>query len=398
MSSCQCACDGAQNFSRKILREKGFSRKSFAPAMNVLAVTQLTVSHLRSHKRARLDLDPRPLAIFGPNGAGKTNILEAVSLLSPGRGLRRASGDDLARKPENLGWKVSANLQSLHQTHEVETWAETGAARQLRIDGKAAPQVALGRIARILWLVPAMDRLWTDGAEARRRFLDRATLSFEPAHADAVLAYEKAMRERNRLLRDAVRDTHWYGAIEAQMASAAALITANRQRAIAALMAAQDQAATAFPVATLALTYPEPQPDDLCRAWADLRGRDMAAGRTLLGPHRADLDAIYADKGVNARDCSTGEQKALLISLILANGRALAQDFGAPPILLLDEVAAHLDAARRAALYDEICALGAQAFMTGTGPELFAELGQRAQYAEVTETAGQSAIVQKDYP
>ncbi|PJI86143.1 DNA replication and repair protein RecF [Yoonia maricola] len=363
--------------------------------MTTLALKELTLSHFRSHKRADLTLDARPLAIYGPNGAGKTNIIEAVSLLSPGRGLRRAGADDLTRRPEALGWKITSVLQSLHQTHEIETWAEAGNARQLRIDAKAAPQTALGRIARILWLVPSMDRLWIEGAEGRRRFLDRATLSFEPTHAEAVLTYEKAMRERNRLLKDMVRDPHWYTAIESQMAEAGVAIQKNRHRAIEELTAAQEAATTAFPTATLALTSAEPIPDDLQTALADNRNRDMAAGRTLVGPHRADLDAVFADKGVAAKDCSTGEQKALLISLILANGRALARDFGAPPILLLDEVAAHLDATRRAALYDEICSLGAQAFMTGTGAELFAELGDRAQYAEVTETDGQSTVAQK---
>lgn len=366
--------------------------------MPKLALSELTLSHFRSHKRAAVALDGRPLAIFGPNGAGKTNLLEAVSLLSPGRGLRRAGIDDLARKPEALGWKVTGILQSLHQTHELETWAEGGNPRQLRIDGKSAPQVALGRIARVLWLVPSMDRLWIEGAEGRRRFLDRATLSFEPSHAEAVLAYEKAMRERNRLLKDMVRDPHWYTAIEAQMAEAGAIIQRNRYHAIDMLTSAQAAAITAFPTASLTLTAAEPIPEDLQTALADNRSRDMAAGRTLIGPHRADLNAVYADKSVAAKDCSTGEQKALLISLILANGRALARDFGAPPILLLDEVAAHLDADRRAALYDEISSLGAQAFMTGTGEELFGELGDRAQYAEVTETDGVSIVTQKEIP
>ncbi len=366
--------------------------------MTELALRQLTLSHFRSHKRAVLELDARPLAIYGPNGAGKTNLLEAASLISPGRGLRRAAADDFVRRPEALGWKISAVLQSLHQTHEIETWAEAGSPRQLRIDGKTAPQVALGRVARILWLVPSMDRLWIEGAEGRRRFLDRATLSFEPTHADAVLSYEKAMRERNRLLKDMVRDPHWYTALEAQMAEAGAVIQTNRQRAITELTAAQAAATTAFPTASLELTAPDPIPDDLQTALAESRPRDLAAGRTLIGPHRADLHAVFAEKGVAAKDCSTGEQKALLISLILANARALARDFGAPPILLLDEVAAHLDANRRAALYDEACGLGAQAFMTGTGEELFAELGTRAQYAEVTETDGVSSITQKDQP
>lgn len=361
-----------------------------------LALTQLTLSHFRSHKTARLEMDARPVAIYGSNGAGKTNILEAISLLSPGRGLRRAGAEDIARKPEALGWKITSVLESLQQVHEVETWAEGGASRAVRIDGKAASQVALGRIARILWLVPSMDRLWTEGAEGRRRFLDRMTLSFEPGHAEAVLTYEKSMRERNRLLKDQVRDDHWYRALEGQMATAGATITSNRQAAIAALSVAQADAQTSFPTADLTLLNAEDESpeteDDLLAAFAASRPRDLMVGRTLVGPHRADLGAVYAAKGVAARDCSTGEQKALLVSLILANGRALTQGFGAPPILLLDEVAAHLDADRRAALYDELIALGAQAWMTGTGAELFEALGDRAMYLNVSEVDGLSHI------
>lgn len=364
--------------------------------MSALFLSHLTLSHFRSHRRAKLDLDGRPVAIYGPNGAGKTNILEAVSILSPGRGLRRASSEDMTRRPEALGWKVTADLTSLNQNHEIEAWSENGASRQTKIDGKAAAQIALGRIGRVLWLIPAMDRLWIEGAEGRRRFLDRTTLSFEPMHAEAVLAYEKAMRERNRLLKDMVRDAHWYTALERQMAESGAQIHRNRTDALLLLSNAQAAAETAFPTALLDLTHPDPAceaPDDkdaLQAAFAAGRSRDMAAGRTLIGPHRADLGAIYAAKDVAAKDCSTGEQKALLISLILANGRALADDFGAPPILLLDEVAAHLDAARRAALYDEITALGAQAFMTGTERNLFEDLGGRAQYVEVSESDTQS--------
>ncbi|MEN8873414.1 MAG: DNA replication/repair protein RecF [Pacificibacter sp.] len=362
-----------------------------------LFIEDLTLSHFRSHRAAHLELDGRPVAIWGANGSGKTNILEAVSLVSPGRGLRRAAMEDIARKPESLGWKVRAELQSLHQTHEIETWSENGASRTVKIDGKTAAQIALGRIARVVWLIPAMDRLWIEAPEGRRRFLDRMVMSFEPRHAEAVLGYEKAMRERNRLLKDAVRDAHWYTALETQMATFGASIMRNRLTVLQRLQEAQEGAETAFPVASLWLKASDqfelPEHDtDLLAAFRDSRARDMAAGRTLIGPHRADLGAMYTAKGVAADQCSTGEQKALLISLILANGRALAQDFGAAPIFLLDEVAAHLDAGRRAALYDEICALGAQAFMTGTGPELFAELGARAAAFEVSETSGVSAL------
>ncbi|SMX32165.1 DNA replication/repair protein RecF [Maliponia aquimaris] len=363
-------------------------------------LTQLALSHFRSHLRARLDVDARPVAIFGPNGAGKTNLIEAVSLFSPGRGLRRASAAEMARRREALGWKITGHLDGPEGAHEIAFASEEGAARSVTIDDKPASQIALGRIARCVWLVPAMDRLWIEGAEGRRRFLDRMTLSFFPDHAQAALDYEKAMRERNRLLKDSVRDAHWYHALEGQMAKSGALLTANRQEAVARLQAAQAAAETAFPVAELDLVQSEgslPESEaDLRAALAESRFRDMAAGRALVGPHRTDLYGVFAAKGVPASDCSTGEQKALLISLILSNARALAQDFGAAPILLLDEVAAHLDAGRRAALYDEICILGAQAWMTGTGPELFAELGARAQHFEVTEEGGDSRVVRHD--
>ncbi len=361
-----------------------------------LALTELTLSHFRSHKLARLEMGGQPVAIYGPNGAGKTNIVEAVSLFSPGRGMRRAGAGEMARRPEALGWKVAGVLRSGGHVHEVDTWSEGGSARQVRIDGKTASQLALGRIARVVWLIPAMDRLWIEGAGGRRRFLDRMALSFTPSHGEVSLTYEKAMRERNRLLKDQVRDAAWYGALEAQMAGAGFKIHKARKEALTYLRAAQDQAGTAFPTAELDLVQTEGEmpdsEDDLREALAESRFRDMAAGRALVGPHRSDLYGVYAAKGVPARDCSTGEQKALLVSLILANARALSERIGAAPILLLDEVAAHLDAGRRAALYDEICALGAQAWMTGTGPELFDSLGERAQYLEVTERDGVSNV------
>jgi DNA replication and repair protein RecF len=271
----------------------------------------------------------------------------------------------------------------------------------VRIDDKPAPQSALGRILRMVWLTPAMDRLWMDAAEGRRRFLDRLVLGFEPGHAEAALAYERAMRDRNRLLRDEVADARWYAALEAQMARAGATVAANRRAALTRLADAQADAATAFPVADLALTYPEDMPEHEAGLIAALEGgrrRDMAAGRSLTGPHRADLAASYAAKGQPAAQCSTGEQKALLISLVLANARALAADHGAAPVLLLDEVAAHLDAGRRAALFAEVTALGAQAFLTGTGAELFDGLAGRAQAFEVTEAEGGSVVQERTIP
>ena len=362
-----------------------------------LALTKLTLSHFRSHQDARLELDGGPIAIHGPNGTGKTNILEAVSLFSPGRGLRRAAIDEMAMRPCAIGWKLTGILSSRNQVRELSTSAEPDSARQVTIDGKTATQTALGRIARTVWLTPPMDRLWIEGADGRRRFLDRIALTFNPGHAENALNYEKAMRERNRLLKDQVRDPSWYNALEARMSEAGSALQDARRAAVARLVEAQAGAETAFPAVDIKLIAAEggatPETaEDFAEALAANRHQDLNAGRSLIGPHRTDLDAAYSAKGMPARQCSTGEQKALLISLILSNARALAADYGAAPILLLDEVAAHLDADRRAALYGEIRALNAQAWMTGTGPELFAGLGGQAQRFEVTETSGVSEI------
>lgn len=311
--------------------------------------------------------------------------------------MRRATVDEMARAPENLGWKVTGVLESLGHLHEIETSYTGEGSRSVLIDGKSAPQLALGKLARIVWLVPVMDRLWVEGAEGRRRFLDRLTMSMEPGHAEQSVIYEKTMRERNRMLKDGVCDPSWYAAVEKQMAEAGAVLESNRLMTVTRLQEAQKGADTAFPAAELSLVGAEASSvitdkDDLLTAFIESRPRDMAAGRTLVGPHRDDLHAVYTVKGTPAKQCSTGEQKALLVSLILANGRALSQDFGAPPIYLLDEVAAHLDADRRGALYDEIYALGAQAWMTGTGAELFEAMGKRAMYLEVSDEAGVSSI------
>ena len=355
-----------------------------------LHINRLTLSHFRSHLHVSLDTDARPVVLHGPNGAGKTNLIEAISLFSPGRGMRRASAQDMTRRPEGLGWKVGGLVETPDGLHDIAFQSENGAPRQVRINDKPAPQTCLGELVRLLWLLPSMDRLWIEGAEGRRRFLDRMTLSFFPSHGEVSLSYEKAMRERNRLLKEQVRDPMWYKALEAQMAQSGSAIHANRLHTMHRIAKAQSEASTQFPAAELELIQTEgemPETEsDLRLAFEESRFRDLAAGRTLVGPHRADLYGVFAAKGVPAADSSTGEQKALLISLVLSNARALVEDFGAAPIVLLDEVAAHLDADRRAALYDEICALGAQAWMTGTGPELFAELGDRAQYFEVAES------------
>jgi len=338
-----------------------------------------------------------------------------VSLLVPGRGLRRAALDEMIRRPEGSGWRVRADVETPGGVIEIVTGVDAADAgrRLVEIDGKAAPQTALGRHLRMVWLTPAMDRLWLEGAGDRRRFLDRIALGFEPEHGETALAYEKAMRARNRLLREPEWDDAWVSALEAQMARAGARIGRARADALVRIGEAQMGAETLFPQADLAIlgdmetrfsqviragddldSLEVQEAAALSRALADSRGRDSAAGRTLVGPHRSDLTAVYAAKDMPAAACSTGEQKALLISLCLANARALAAATGAAPVLLLDEVAAHLDAGRRRALFGEIEALGAQAWMTGTGPELFEGLGAGALRLAVSETGGLSAVAE----
>lgn len=357
-----------------------------------LCLTALTLAQFRSHRATRLAFDGRPVVLTGPNGAGKTNILEAISLLSPGRGLRGAAPDMLARQPEGAGWKLHATLQTPDGLQEIETGGEQG-TRQVRLNGKPAPQVALAEVARMLWLTPAMDRLWIEAPEGRRRFLDRMTLTLFPDHAMQASRFERALRERNRLLRDGVADPGWLGAIEARMAEAGAVLSANRAAALARILAAQE--ASAFPRAEAQIVMGADLPgsaEALARFWAETRRRDLEAGRTLAGPHRADLAGRHAEKGVPADQASTGEQKALLISLVLGNARALAAATGAPPLLLLDEVTAHLDATRRSALHDALQALRAQAFLTGTDAAFFTPWAETAQHLQLRESADGSLI------
>ena len=363
-------------------------------------IHQLTLSHFRSHKHTQVQAENSPIAIFGRNGAGKTNIIEAISLLSPGRGLRRASTAELSKSPDNIGWKLTAEVISDVNSNLIETsWTNTS-SRNVKINGKLARQNDLAKLFRVVWLLPSMYRLWIEGADGRRKFLDRLTLSFFPKHADSVLNYDKAMRERNRLLREKITDSGWYKALERQMAQNGLLIQLNRIATLKKICKAQDKSTTMFPVAELSLSqtdnYMLTDEDEFISVLSENRHLDIMAGRTLIGPHRSDMEAIYKEKGISAKDSSTGEQKALLISIILANARALKKELGHPPVMLLDEISAHLDVDRRAALYEEIKALDAQAWMTGTDKKLFSELGHEAQYFNVIENSGVSDIEEVD--
>jgi DNA replication and repair protein RecF len=387
--------------------------------MSRLAVLSLKLAQYRSYDLCTIETGGASVALHGPNGAGKTNILEAVSMLVPGRGLRRAGAEEVIRRPDGIGWRVRAEVATLSGVIEIATGvagAET-TRRTVEIDGKSTTQTALGQHVRMVWLTPAMDRLWLDAASDRRRFLDRIALGFEPDHAEVSLTYEKAMRARNRLLREPGWDDAWLAGLEAQMARAGARIARARSASLIRLIEAQNGtrigAETLFPRAELSIlgnmetrfSRALRAGDDLdqleveeaaalSRVLASSRPRDAAAGRTLAGPHRSDLEAVYAAKNMPAAACSTGEQKALLISLCLANARALSQATGAAPILLLDEVAAHLDTGRRNALFGEIEALGAQAWLTGTGAELFEGFGGDAIRLGVSESGGLSAVAE----
>ncbi|MHA6721691.1 DNA replication/repair protein RecF [Sphingomonas sp. RS2018] len=351
-------------------------------------IARLTLTDFRNHAAASIDTGGADFVVLtGDNGAGKTNILEAVSLLAPGRGLRRAALSDMARQDGPGGFGVATTLSN---DIRLGTGTRTDAPerRIVRIDGAATTATALSERLRVLWLTPAMDRLFVEPAGERRRFLDRLTLALDPAHAHHSARYEAAMRARNRLLgADSPPDPDWLAALEAAMAEHGAAIDRARAATVAALGArtAGDDA-TGFGRASLTLA--SGSTPDLARALAEGRRRDAAAGRTLTGPHRDDLIVTHVEKGQPAALCSTGEQKALLFAIVLAHARLVAADTGHAPVLLLDEVAAHLDPGRRAALFDALAGLG-QVWMTGTEAALFGALPAAA--ARLSVVAGHIA-------
>ena len=343
------------------------------------SITRLTLTDFRSHAALTLAAGPGAVVITGENGAGKTNILDAISLLGPGRGLRGAALSDAARSSGPGGWSVAATLAIAGG--DVEIGTGTAAAvperRLVRVNGAAATAATLGDWLALVWLTPAMDRIFSDTPAARRRFLDRLVLALHPGHGREVLRYDAAMRARNRLLSgDAPADPHWLAALETAMAEHGAAMAAARAETVAALVLAVADAPDG-PFARPLLALDDGAAGDLALRLATNRAADAAAGRALVGPHRADLVVGHAGKGEAARG-STGEQKALLIAIILAHAALVAARVGRPPLLLLDEVAAHLDAARRAALFERLAATGSQVWMTGTDAGLFADIAGSA--------------------
>ncbi|MEO0636213.1 MAG: DNA replication/repair protein RecF [Pseudomonadota bacterium] len=370
-----------------------------------VAVKRIKLTNFRSYAALCTDFDDRHVVLTGPNGAGKTNLLEALSFLSPGRGLRRATHEQVARAGSKGGdgtFALHVELLGIGGPVSIGTGIEAGPSgpetgRKLRINGAAiSGSERLLDHLRAIWLTPAMDGLFTGPASDRRRFLDRLVLALDPLHARRVSDFEKAMRARNRLLEEIRPDPAWLTSVERQMAELGCAIVAGRLEftgALAGLVGAAQGPATPFPNASLSLagtleamasSMSAGDAEDAYRnRLADSRAKDRAAGRTLEGPHRSDLVVEHGPKQMPASQCSTGEQKALLIGITLAHAQLVAQATGAAPVLLLDEIAAHLDPDRRAALFDLIDALGCQAWLTGTDAHLFEAMGERAQHFSV---------------
>ncbi|EUC00730.1 DNA replication and repair protein recF [Rhizobium sp. CF080] len=362
------------------------------------SLSRLKLTDFRNYAEAALPLDGRHVVLTGENGAGKTNLLEAVSFLSPGRGLRRAVLSDVTRVGAAGGFTIFADIDGMDGEVSIGTGIEPGegesVARKLRINGTPAKSTEeLTDHLSVLWLTPAMDGLFTGASSDRRRFLDRLVLSLDPAHGRRASDFERAMRSRNRLLSEGRFDPSWLSAIEAQMAGLGIAMAAARQEMLGLLRALSGNSGeTPFPTPVLALQgFMDGAMDrpaaDLEEDYLDMlrngRNRDAAAGRTLDGPHRSDLLVRHREKDMEAERCSTGEQKALLIGLVLAHARLTADMTGYAPILLLDEIAAHLDEGRRAALFDLVHGLGGQSFMTGTDRSMFSALADRAQFFTV---------------
>jgi DNA replication and repair protein RecF len=370
--------------------------------MTAARIRRLTLNNFRSYHAAQIEIAANLVVLVGPNGAGKTNLIEAISFLAPGRGLRRATLTEVAFMEGDGSWAMATDVEGALGLATLGTGIEAPAnedmtvTRKCRIDREPMSSAsAFADHLRVIWLVPAMDQLFTGPASERRRFLDRLALAVDAEHASRVSALERSLRSRNRLLEEPRPDPHWLDAIEHETAELAVAVAALRAETVTRLSAAlAARRSSPFPSAEIALEgwmekllpqHSAREIEDRYRAVLhNNRARDAAAGRTLDGPHLTDLVVAYAPKDIPAGDASTGEQKALLIGLVLAHAGLIAEMIGFAPVLLLDEVVAHLDPGRRSALYAELETLGAQVFMTGADPAAFAEIGTRADTFDVS--------------
>ncbi len=360
-------------------------------------ISSLKLHNFRCYKEARLDVLASGFVVLsGPNGAGKTNVLEAVSLLSPGRGLRGAKIMEIQCRESGKPWAVSTTVTGKNSTVQIGTGLEPQTEKRIiRINTETVrAQAALSDYLSCVWLTPQMDRLFIDSASHRRKFLDRLIFAFDPGHAGRVNRYENAMAQRSRLLRDGMNDMSWLAALESQMAETGVAIAAARLEFVQRLQSASEKCGDGpFPLArltaagtieTLIARGPALEAEEIfAYQLSESRNRDAVTGGAATGPHKSDLNVVYAAKNMSADQCSTGEQKALLIGIILAHARLIAAERGAPPILLLDEVAAHLDPDRRAALYEILADLKGQVWLTGTEEGLFESIATTRQFFHV---------------
>ena len=366
------------------------------PTLSAIAVKRLTLTDFRCFTRVQLNPDSRTVALFGANGAGKTSVLEALSMLTPGRGLRAAALSDLGRRgaPAEARWAIAVEAEGYGGPVSLGCGAAEAGRRTLRIDGRAARgQADLAEVMSALWLTPAMDRLFQEGASSRRRFFDRLVYGFDPSHATRLGVYERALRERARLLRENCGDAIWLAALEARMSETGVAVAATRRAILRRLAPVVAAGVGLFPGAVIGFnggveamldTMPAVEAEaQLAATLAASREHDAQAGGARVGAHRSDLAVTHGASGAPAAQCSTGEQKMLLLSVILATARLQAAARGPAPLLLLDEVAAHLDNDHRAALFHEISDIGAQAWLTGVDRSIFATFGDGAQYFAV---------------
>ena len=354
--------------------------------MSSVGIEKFKTTNFRSYKSLELAFDSIPTVIYGKNGVGKTNLLEAVSLLYPGKGMRRSGFHDMINQSNNHPWKIEAICRGKDNLFELETFSD-GKGRVVRIDGKKVPQNNLSSNMKIIWFLPPMDRIWMETSKDRRKFLDRMVFSIDIKHAKRCAQYEKLLRDRNRLLKDHVEDSSWYLAIEKEMAILGFEIDNCRQDFVGKLNTVLIEKNNYFPPIRLKLKDdPIESKEVLFESLIDQRGQDLVSGRTNFGPHTNDLQGFYLEKEMDTKYCSTGEQKLSIISIILSNAKLIKKQHKISPILLLDEITAHLDEVRKENLFSELLSLESQFFISGTEVGIFNSLSKKAKFLELDES------------
>ena len=353
--------------------------------MSSTGIEKLKISNFRSYKILELSFESNPTVIYGKNGVGKTNLLEAISLLYPGKGIRRSSFSDMINISYNFPWKVEALCRRNNNLFEIETYSD-GKGRVVRVDGKKVPQNNLSSGLKIIWFLPPMDRIWMETPKDRRKFLDRMVFSLDIDHAKRCAQYEKLLRDRNRLLKDRIEDSSWYLAIEKKMAIVGFEIDSCRRDFVEKLNTVLKEKNNYFPTINLKLKdNPIESKEIFLENLINQRGQDLASSRTNFGPHSDDLQGFYLEKEIDTKYCSTGEQKLSIISIILSNAKLIKEQYQVSPILLLDEITAHLDEVRKENLFSELLSLKSQFFISGTEVGIFSSLSTKAKFLELDE-------------